>query len=69
MGKADPTNDWKLKPEDIAQVVVDLVSHALLTNDVETLAAGKGTYAAYLTPQGRMISDMTVLETDRKSVV
>jgi short-subunit dehydrogenase len=27
MGKADPTNDWKLKPEDIAQVVVDLVSH------------------------------------------
>jgi folate-binding protein YgfZ len=37
--------------------------HALLTNDVETLAAGKGTYAAYLTPQGRMISDMTVLET------
>ena len=37
--------------------------HALLTNDVETLAAGKGTYAAYLTPQGRMISDMTVIET------
>jgi len=27
MGKADPSNDWKLKPEDIAQVVVDLVSH------------------------------------------
>ena len=27
MGKADPRNDWKLRAEDIAQVVVDLVSH------------------------------------------
>jgi len=27
MGKADPENDWKLRPEDVAQVVVDLVSH------------------------------------------
>ena len=27
MGSADPQNDWKLSPEDIAQVVVDLVSH------------------------------------------
>jgi 3-oxoacyl-[acyl-carrier protein] reductase len=26
-GSADPQNDWKLSPEDIAQVVVDLVSH------------------------------------------
>ena len=27
MGNADPQNDWKLRPEDVAQVVVDLVSH------------------------------------------
>jgi 3-oxoacyl-[acyl-carrier protein] reductase len=27
MGKADPNNDWKLHSEDIAQAVVDLVSH------------------------------------------
>jgi len=27
MGHADPHNDWKLRPEDVAQVVVDLVSH------------------------------------------
>jgi NAD(P)-dependent dehydrogenase (short-subunit alcohol dehydrogenase family) len=27
MGHADPRNDWKLRPEDVAQVVVDLVSH------------------------------------------
>ena len=35
----------------------------LLTNDVEALTAGTGCYAALLTPQGRMISDMRVLET------
>jgi 3-oxoacyl-[acyl-carrier protein] reductase len=27
MGKADPENEWKLRAEDVAQVVVDLVSH------------------------------------------
>lgn len=37
--------------------------HALLTNDIASLVPGKGTYAAYLTPQGRMISDMRVIET------
>jgi 3-oxoacyl-[acyl-carrier protein] reductase len=26
-GHADPGNEWKLRPEDVAQVVVDLVSH------------------------------------------
>jgi folate-binding protein YgfZ len=36
--------------------------HAMLTNDVATLAPGEGCYAAYLTPQGRMIADMRVLE-------
>jgi folate-binding protein YgfZ len=33
----------------------------LLTNDVESLKEGESRYAAYLTPQGRMISDMNVL--------
>ena len=36
--------------------------HALLTNDIAQLVKGAGTYAAYLTPQGRMISDMRVIE-------
>jgi NAD(P)-dependent dehydrogenase (short-subunit alcohol dehydrogenase family) len=27
MGHADPANDWKLRPEDVAQAVVDLVAH------------------------------------------
>jgi folate-binding protein YgfZ len=34
----------------------------LLTNDIEALGPGTGCYAAYLTPQGRMIADMRVLE-------
>ena len=33
----------------------------LLTNDVETLKDGESRYSAYLTPQGRMISDMNVV--------
>jgi folate-binding protein YgfZ len=37
--------------------------HALLTNDIARLTPGTGAYAAYLTPQGRMISDMRVVET------
>jgi len=33
----------------------------LLTNDVEGLKDGEARYAAYLTPQGRMITDMNVV--------
>jgi folate-binding protein YgfZ len=35
--------------------------HALLTNDIASLAPGTGCYAALLTPQGRMITDLDVL--------
>lgn len=41
----------------------------LLTNDVLALAPGSGCYAAYLTPQGRMISDMTVLHVGDRLVL
>src|SRR5438034_818682 len=34
----------------------------LLTNDIAALRPGSGCYAAYLTPQGRMISDLFVYE-------
>jgi folate-binding protein YgfZ len=34
----------------------------LLTNDIPAVKAGEGCYAAYLTAQGRMISDMWVYE-------
>jgi folate-binding protein YgfZ len=37
--------------------------HGLLTNDVQALAPGGGCYAAWLTPQGRMIADLHVFET------
>ena len=33
----------------------------LVTNDVASLAPGEARYAAYLTPQGRMITDMVVV--------
>jgi folate-binding protein YgfZ len=36
----------------------------LLTNDIPALSAGSGCYSAWLTPQGRMLTDMHVLESD-----
>jgi tRNA-modifying protein YgfZ len=36
----------------------------LLTNDVEALRPGQGCYAAWLTPQGRMLTDAVVLAED-----
>ena len=36
--------------------------HGLLTNDIVALSEGEGCYAALLTAQGRMISDMRVSE-------
>jgi folate-binding protein YgfZ len=35
--------------------------HALVTNDVTGIPAGRGAYAAWLTPQGRMITDLRLL--------
>lgn len=36
--------------------------HGLLTNDIQSLRAGDGCYAALLTAQGRMMTDMRVFE-------
>jgi folate-binding protein YgfZ len=36
--------------------------HGLLTNDIQALQPGTGCYAAWLTAQGRMLTDMHVLE-------
>jgi folate-binding protein YgfZ len=38
--------------------------HGLLTNDVQALVSGGGCYSAWLTPQGRMTTDLHVLATD-----
>ena len=43
--------------------------HSLLTNDIAALTAGRGAYAAYLTPQGRMISDLRVIETGNRMLL
>ena len=37
---------------------------ALVTNDIASLAPGQGVYAAYLTPQGRMVTDLRVYVRD-----
>ena len=34
----------------------------LLTNDVQALTAGGGCYSAWLTPQGRMLTDLHIFE-------
>src|SRR5688572_33279877 len=34
----------------------------LLTNDIQALTPGTGCYAAWLTPQGRMLTDLHVFE-------
>jgi folate-binding protein YgfZ len=36
----------------------------LLTNDIQALAPGTGCYSAWLTPQGRMLTDMHVLQSE-----
>ena len=38
--------------------------HGLLTNDITSLRTGSGCYSAWLTPQGRMLTDMFVLVRD-----
>ena len=43
--------------------------HGLLTNDIAALRPGAGCYAALLTPQGRMISDMRVSELRERLLV
>jgi tRNA-modifying protein YgfZ len=34
-----------------------------VTNDVESLVAGEGCYAAFLTPKGKMLGDLRILDT------
>jgi len=41
----------------------------LLTNDVSALRPGESCYAAYLTPQGRMITDMRVVEAEDRTLL
>ncbi len=40
-----------------------------VSNDVEALAAGEGCYAAFLTPKGKMLGDLRVLDTGDELVL
>jgi folate-binding protein YgfZ len=37
-----------------------------VTNDVEALPSGRGCYAAFLTPKGKMLGDLRILATDNE---
>src|SRR5215813_6536513 len=41
--------------------------NGLLTNDLKPLSGGGACYAAWLTPQGRMITDVIVVETGNET--
>lgn len=43
--------------------------HGILTNDIQGLSAGSSCYAALLTPQGRMITDMHVYELGDETLI
>src|SRR5437588_2060774 len=65
--RAARTNVASIDRSDRGRILVsgpDRASYlqGLLTNDIAALRAGGGCYAAYLTPQGRMIADLFVYE-------
>ena len=59
IGEVLPTAQLAIAGNDRASFL-----QGLLTNDVQALKTGEGCYAAWLTPQGRMLTDMHVLESD-----
>jgi folate-binding protein YgfZ len=59
IGEVAPTHQLAVAGNDRASFL-----QGLLTNDVQSLKPGEGCYAAWLTAQGRMLTDMQVLESD-----
>lgn len=59
IGEVAPTAQLAVAGNDRASFL-----QGLLTNDVQALKPGDGCYAAWLTAQGRMLTDMHVLESD-----
>jgi len=43
--------------------------HGLVTNDVKGLRPGEGCAAAFLTPKGKMLADLTILCTDDELIL
>jgi len=50
---------FELKGEDRARFL-----HGMVTNDIKALVPGRGCYAAFLSPQGRMTADLRVFCTE-----
>jgi len=59
LGSVDPRAQLAVAGPDRASFL-----QGLLTNDIEALQPGSGCYSAWLTPQGRMIADMHVLQSE-----
>src|ERR1044071_5944048 len=59
IGEVAPTAQLAVAGNDRAAFL-----QGLLTNDVQALKPGGGCYAAWLTPPGRMLTDMHLLESD-----
>jgi folate-binding protein YgfZ len=59
IGEVAPTAQLAVAGNDRASFL-----QGLLTNDIQALKPGDGCYAAWLTPQGRMLTDMHVLESE-----
>jgi folate-binding protein YgfZ len=57
IGAVQPRVQLAIKGKDRASFL-----QGLLTNDIQALQPGEGCYAAWLTPQGRMLTDLHVLE-------
>jgi folate-binding protein YgfZ len=57
IGAIAPRNAIGLTGQDRATYL-----HGLLTNDIQALTPGTGCYAAWLTPQGRMLTDIHIFE-------
>ena len=57
VGALAPRNAIGLTGQDRASYL-----HGLLTNDIQALTPGTGCYAAWLTPQGRMLTDLHIFE-------
>jgi len=57
IGAVSPRNPIGISGKDRASYL-----QGLLTNDIQALAPGTGCYAAWLTPQGRMLTDLHLFE-------
>jgi folate-binding protein YgfZ len=59
VGATSPRSQLAVAGQDRASFL-----QGLLTNDIQALVPGTGCYAAWLTPQGRMLTDMHVLQSE-----